>query len=79
MLFHLKSDHVVSELIGSGLSDHVVVELGAGKSGLAGIGLAALNKFDSALITDGNEEAVKILSKNIDLNQDLFKLTKVSY
>ena len=39
--------------------DKSVLELGAGKSGLAGLAISSLNTAKSVIITDGNEECVQ--------------------
>eukprot|EP00903_Cladosiphon_okamuranus_P016033 g14804.t2 len=76
VLLHL----LLSSPLASSVAGCRVLELGAGMSGLAGLGLAACSRAAEVVITDGNPDALKTLETCVDLNakEGVFGDTKVS-
>eukprot|EP00752_Nemacystus_decipiens_P008448 g7551.t1 len=77
VLLHLL---LYSPLASSSMAGCRVLELGAGMSGLAGLGLAACSLAAEVVITDGNPDALKNLEACVGLNAKagVFGDTKVS-
>eukprot|EP00904_Undaria_pinnatifida_P002540 jgi/Undpi1/12287/HiC_scaffold_5.g01963.m1 len=66
--------------LASSLEGSRVLELGAGKTGLAGLGVAACSGAAGVVITDGNPDALRNLEACVELNakKSVFGNTKVS-
>ncbi|CAN0299010.1 unnamed protein product, partial [Laminaria digitata] len=76
VLLHL----LLSGPLASSLEGSRVLELGAGKTGLAGLGVAACSGAADVVITDGNPDALRNLEVCVELNakKGVFGNTKAS-